>query len=199
MHTSGSGARFVPQGDADASDGRLLARAIERAKGGDWSALHFLYVRYADQVHGYVLSIVRDSHEAQDVTQNVFAKLMTAIGRYEKRDVAFTAWLLRVARNAAIDHLRQRRHIPVDVVREGSETSDRTGFERSRALKAALEQIPQDQREVLVLRHIAGLSPAEIADRLDKSEGAVHGLHHRGRGALRAALEELGAAPVTAA
>jgi RNA polymerase sigma-70 factor (ECF subfamily) len=50
---------------------------------------------------------------------------------------------------------------------------------------------------VLVLRHIGGLSPGEIAERLDKSEGAIHGLHHRGRGALRTALRELDAAPIT--
>ena len=51
---------------------------------------------------------------------------------------------------------------------------------------------------MLVLRHIAGLSPREIADRLGKSEGSIHGLHHRGRGALKAALRELDAAPITA-
>ena len=52
--------------------------------------------------------------------------------------------------------------------------------------------------EARVLRHVAGLSPGEIADRLGKSEASIHGLHHRGRGALRAALRELDAAPVTA-
>ena len=49
-----------------------------------------------------------------------------------------------------------------------------------------------------MLRHIAGLSPSEIAERLGKSEGSIHGLHHRGRGALQAALRELDAAPITA-
>jgi RNA polymerase sigma-70 factor (ECF subfamily) len=51
---------------------------------------------------------------------------------------------------------------------------------------------------VLVLRHVAGLSPGEIAERLDKTEGSIHGLHHRGRGALQEALRDLEAAPVTA-
>jgi RNA polymerase sigma-70 factor (ECF subfamily) len=49
---------------------------------------------------------------------------------------------------------------------------------------------------VLVLRHVVGLSPVEIADRMQKTESAIHGLHHRGRGALKAALRELEAAPV---
>jgi len=181
------------------SDERVLARAIARAKEGDWDALHFLYVRYADDMYGYVLSIVRDTHEAEDITQNVFAKLMRVIGKYEQREVPFTAWILRVARNAALDHMRQRRQIPVEEVRTTDEAREQVGFERGQSLKTALESLPDEQREVLVLRHIAGMSPGEIAERLDKTEGAVHGLHHRGRGALREALRELDAAPITMA
>src|SRR5919205_2368047 len=95
-----------------ADGGTLLARAIAGAKQGDVSALHFLYVRYADDVQGYVESIVRDRHEAEDITQNVFAKLLSAIARYEQREVPFAAWLLRIARTAALDYLRDRRRVP---------------------------------------------------------------------------------------
>jgi RNA polymerase sigma-70 factor (ECF subfamily) len=62
-----------------------------------------------------------------------------------------------------------------------------------------LETLPADQREIIVLRHVGGLAPAEIAARLGRSESAVNGLHHRGRRALRAELERLGAGPVTMA
>ncbi|HEY1276641.1 MAG TPA: sigma-70 family RNA polymerase sigma factor [Thermoleophilaceae bacterium] len=160
--------------------------------------MHFLYVRFADDVCGYVRSIVRDSHEAEDITQNVFAKLMTAIHKYERRDVPFAAWILRVARNVALDHVRARRQIPFEEVRTSDEGHEQIGFERSQCLRDALWQLPEEQREVLVLRHIAGLTPGEIAERLGKTEGSVHGLHHRGRGALQAALRELESAPVTA-
>jgi hypothetical protein len=61
-----------------------------------------LYVRYADDVQDYVESIVRDRHEAEDITQNVFAKLITAIAGYERQG-PFAAWLLRVARDAALE------------------------------------------------------------------------------------------------
>jgi RNA polymerase sigma-70 factor, ECF subfamily len=180
-------------------DSGLLSRAIARAKEGDRSAVHFLYVRYADDVQGYVQSIVRNRHDAEDVTQSVFAKLMTVIVQYEQREVPFTAWILRVARNAALDHVRSRRQIPLEEVRTSDEGHEHVGFERSQALKAALAELPDDQREVLVLRHVAGLSPGEIANRLGKSEASVHGLHHRGRAALQAALTELEASPLTAA
>jgi RNA polymerase sigma-70 factor (ECF subfamily) len=182
------------------TDPRLVSRAVARAKEGDMSALHFLYARFADDVCGYVRSIVRDDHEAEDVTQNVFAKLITAIQKYEQREVPFAAWILRVARNVALDHVRARRQIPVEEVRtEDGERHEQVGIERSQCLREALSRLPVDQREVLVLRHIAGLSPGEIAKRLGRTEGSVHGLHHRGRSALQAALRELEAAPVTAA
>jgi RNA polymerase sigma-70 factor (ECF subfamily) len=176
----------------------LLPHAIVRAKQGDVAALHFLYVRFADDVFGYVNSIVRDSHEAEDITQNVFAKLMTAIQKYEPRDVPFAAWVLRVSRNAAMDHLRARRQIPFSEVRTDDEGHEQIGFERSQCLRDALARLPQEQCEVLVLRHLAGLSPGEIAERLGKTEASVHGLHHRGRAALQQALREIEAGPLTA-
>lgn len=176
----------------------LVLDAISRAKEGDMDALHFLYARYADDVLGYVRSFVHDHHEAEDITQNVFAKLMTAISKYEPREVPFAAWIMRVARNAALDHMRSRRAVPCEEVRISDEGHDQIGFERSQSLRLALDDLPADQREVLILRHIAGLSPSEIAVLLDKTEGSIHGLHHRGRGTLQSALRELGAAPVTA-
>ena len=124
---------------------------------------------------------------------------MTAINKYEERAVPFDAWILRVARNAALDHLRAKRAIPTEEVRLTDTGRAQTGHDRGRALRQALEDLPEDQREVLVLRHIVGLSPVEIADTLDKSESSVHGLHHRGRRSLRANLTELDAAPVVAA
>lgn len=174
----------------------MTQQAVTRAKAGESEGLHYLYVRYADDVLRFVNGLVRDHHEAEDITQNVFAKLMKAIHRYEERAVPFDAWILRVARNAALDHLRAKRAIPTEEVRLADTGSAQTALDRGRALREALEALPEDQREVLVLRHIVGLSPVEIADTLDKSESSVHGLHHRGRRSLRTNLTELGAAPV---
>lgn len=189
--------RFV-RGYAPQQGRDLLPHAIVCAKQGDVTALHFIYVSFADSVYGYVRSIVRDPYEAEDITQNVFAKLMTAIQKYEPRDVPFAAWILRVSRNAAMDHLRARRQIPFSEVRTDDEGYEQIGFERSRCLRDALSRLPQEQREVLVLRHLAGLSPSEIAERLGKTEASVHGLHHRGRAALQEELREVDAGPVTA-
>jgi len=177
---------------------RLVSRAVRRAQDGDREALGFLYARYADSIYGYVRSIVRDHHEAEDVTQQVFAKLVHVIGKYQERDVPFFAWILRVARNVAVDHLRQRRLVPVEEVRRTEIGSgDPQGSERVNDLKDALATLPHAQREVLILRHFAGLTPIEIAKRTGKTEGSIHGLHHRGRRALSAELIIREAAPVT--
>jgi RNA polymerase sigma-70 factor, ECF subfamily len=186
--------------DGPAAERRVVAQAVARAKAGDREAVRFLYMRYADNVYGYVRSIVRDDYEAEDVTQHVFAKLMVVLPKYEQRSVPFAAWILRVARNVALDHMRQRRAIPCEDVRELDPCRDQGDAQQtSIGLREALETLPEEQREVLVLRHLVGLSPGEIAGRLGKTEPSVHGLHHRGRGALRAVLTERNCAPTVKA
>jgi RNA polymerase sigma-70 factor, ECF subfamily len=175
----------------------LVASAVARAKEGDRSALQFLYIRYAKEVHRYVNSIVGDHHEAEDITQGVFLKLMRVLGSYTQRDVPFAAWLRRVARNAALEYLRSKRPLPVLDLQTGEHSREELQGERVRDLRQALERLPYEQREVLILRHLAGLSPGEIARMLDKTEAAVHGLHHRARNAFKATLRELEGMPVT--
>jgi RNA polymerase sigma-70 factor, ECF subfamily len=176
---------------------RLIAMAVARGREGDRDAIRFLYVRYSHNVYGYVRSIVHDEHEAEDVTQHVFAKLMTVLVKYDERGVPFFAWLLRLAHNAALDHLRRRVATPVEEVRSTNEHVEVRAAERADALGSALAALPDDQRKVVVLRHLVGLTPGEIAEQLGRSETAVHGLHHRGRRALQRELRRLECAPVT--
>jgi RNA polymerase sigma-70 factor (ECF subfamily) len=175
---------------------RKTKLAVARAKQGDQEGLRFLYVSYSDNIYGYVRSIVRDDHEAEDVTQHVFAKLMTTLGKYDDRGVPFFAWLLRLARNVAIDHLRGNRLTPTENVLDPDSSS---GIDRDEgdAVWGALASLPEEQREVVVLRHVAGLTPGEIAERLGRSEASIHGLHHRGRRALQRELTLIGSTPCT--
>jgi len=176
-----------------------INRAVVAAKAGDMEAIRFLYVRYKDNVYGYVLSIVREQHEAEDCTQQVFMKLISAIHKYEPRTVPFTAWILRVARNIAIDHLRQRRALPCEEVFEATHQTDESSRECRWGLEVALEALPEEQRDVVMLRHLVGLSPGEIATRMGRTESSIHGLHHRGRLTLRRELAQLDCAPVAKA
>jgi RNA polymerase sigma-70 factor, ECF subfamily len=181
------------EGDAD-----LVRRDIARAKDGDLDALHRLYERYADNVFSYVRSILHDDHEAEDVTQHVFTKLLTRIAGYEERSVPFSAWLLRIARNCAIDHVRSRRAICCEEVPSTDGPAfDAVAADRRHAVEDALGSLTDGQRQVVVLRHVMGYSAREIASQMGKSEGAVHTLHCRARRALRSELLRRDIAPVT--
>lgn len=175
---------------------RKTKLAVARAKEGDREAMRFLYVTYSDNIYGYVRSIVRDDHEAEDVTQHVFSKLMTTIGKYDDRGVPFFAWLLRLARNVAIDHLRANRVTPIECLPENGSSSE-ADIDQVHIVREALAVLPEEQREVVVLRHVVGLSPGEIAERLGRTESSVHGLHHRGRRALQRELRALETSPST--
>ena len=187
--------------DDGAGPDRVLARAIELARDGDAEAMRYLYLRYGDNVYGYVRSIVRDEHEAEDITQQLFLKLIRVLGQYEPRAVPFSAWMLRLAHNLAMDHMRapSRRLTPCEEVRPTDTTEDDDAGDRARCLKAALRSLPEDQRNVLVLRHLAGLTPGEIARQMGRSESSIHGLHHRGRRAIQTSLKLLDSAPATVA
>lgn len=175
---------------------RKVKLAVARAKEGDREALRFLYVVYSHNVYSYVRSIVHDDHEAEDVTQHVFAKVMTVIVKYDDRGVPFFAWLLRLARNVAIDQLRANRLTPTETVFD-PDTSCGTDLDRAEMVRSALATLPDEQRQVVFLRHVVGLSPGEIADRMGRTEGSIHGLHHRGRRALKLELERLDSVPFT--
>jgi RNA polymerase sigma-70 factor, ECF subfamily len=170
--------------------------AVARAKKGDRDALRFLYVCYSDNVYGYVRAIVRDEHDAEDITQHVFAKLLTTLSKYDERGVPFFVWLLRMARNAAVDHLRAKRVTPMEMVLDREATSG-ADLDRVETVRVALAALPSKQREVLMLRHIAGFTPGEIAARMGRTKGSVHGLDHRGRCALKRELERLDSKPLT--
>src|SRR3954453_14085674 len=94
-----------------------VQQAVARAQAGDRDALQFLYVQYADNVYGYVLSLLPDEHEAEDGPQQVCAKLMTVLPKYGGRDTPFASWIMRLAHNAAFDMRRRRRAIPFEEVR----------------------------------------------------------------------------------
>jgi RNA polymerase sigma-70 factor (ECF subfamily) len=187
------------RGDDD-HERRLTRRAVKRASGGDGDAMGELYLRYSGRVYGHVRRVLRDRHDAEDVTQLVFLKLTWSLDRYDERSGDFCAWLLRVARNMAIDEVRRRRPVVTGDLYAADTRHDDDGLAaRGEALRDALADLSRDQRQVLLLRQVVGLRPSEIATRMDRSEGSVHALYHRARIAMQASLARADAAPATRA
>ncbi len=165
----------------------------------DWSAAEDCYVEFADDVQRYVQSIVHDAHDAEDITHNVFIKLVRSLETYDERQAPFSAWLRRIARNAAIDHMRRRRALPSDELPLIRMAAIRQDPDVSAALRDAFESLPDEQRLVMFLRCVLGLSPREIADGLGKTPASVNGLEHRGRRALKITLRRARMKPATVA
>jgi RNA polymerase sigma-70 factor, ECF subfamily len=171
--------------------------AIGRASRGDRDGLGYLYRQYAPGVFAYVRRMLRNDYDAQDVTQQVFVKVATSLDKYDPRRADFSAWVLRMAHNAAVDYLRKSRLTlltePADVVSAGYEADPDDG----RSLRETFVALSRAQRDVLLLREVVGLTPREVAQRLGKTQAAVNTCHHRARLAAVRSLISLGSTPAT--
>ncbi len=181
----------------DELDQTVLARLVADAKAGDGRAFAALYDAYAAQLYRFLLLRVRQPADAEDLLQRVFMKVVEALPRYEDRGLPFGAWLFRIARNVAIDFERARpsHEALSDEQRDAAERQPAVLAEimASRtAIRAALEVLTKEQRDVIVYRFFAGLSPREIASLMGKREGSIRAMQFRALAALRRHLEAVG-------
>jgi RNA polymerase sigma factor (sigma-70 family) len=166
---------------------------MDRFIQGDSQAFDALFQRYSQPIHGYLLRMVGSQAAADDLVQTTFLSLVRARDRF-KPGAAFKPWLYAIATNAARDQHRRRR--PEEPIEEGAsgEVSDSLSrndpFERA-AVRAALEQLPENQRVPIVLHRFEGLSFAEVAEAVGASEAAVKVRAHRGYERLRQLLAGL--------
>ncbi|SEQ27567.1 RNA polymerase, sigma subunit, ECF family [Thalassovita taeanensis] len=182
---------------ADVSDDALLVLFAN----GDADAARALNVRLTPRAFAQAMRMLRDRAEAEDVAQEAMLRLWRIAPEWRQGEAKVTTWLYRVVANLSTDRLRRRRTVDLDTVPEpedGTASVTETMQERSRmaALTAALECLPERQRQAVVLRHIEGLGNPEIAQIMDISTEAVESLTARGKRALTAELagrrEELG-------
>ncbi len=184
--------------DASAEEAALLAAYAA----GDPQAARMLMLRIAPRIHALAVRMLGDRAEAEDVTQEAMLRLWKIAPEWRDMGAAPATWTWRVAANLCTDRLRRRRRqAPLEPEMEPAD--DRPGNEermqgeaRSRALQAALAELPERQRLAVILRHIEGRANPEIAEVLDISVEAVESLTARGKRALAKALarykDELG-------
>ena len=171
---------------------------VARAQGGDVDAIGALYDQHHESIFRYVWLRVGDRHLAEDLTGDVFMRMLAALPGYRSMGLPFRAWLYRIAHNLLVDHFRKvgdREPLPLDVVEhtEAGEDDLASTVERNllaERLHRALSKLDPSYREVVVLRFISGLSLREVALATDKTEAAVKSLQHRGLAALRLALNQ---------
>lgn len=181
--------------DAAAADRSLIARIRD----GDHTALAELYDRHGKTVYSIALSILRDPGRAEDVTQDVFITLWTQPERYNPEIGRFAPWFYRVARNRAIDIIRQRRREVMpeepavfDLMLGASDDSPLdAAVARSQAerVRAALGELPEDERTLIELAYFGGLTQSQMAKRLDIPLGTIKTRVRTGLRRLRELLD----------
>ena len=186
----------APAAERERSDVWYVEGLVERARQQDQAAFSDLYERYAPRIHGYLSRrLGARADEAEDLTADVFAKMVEKLDTYEFRRLPFSAWLFRIARNHLIDHARvSGRRQPALSLDQSPLLGGTTRLPFAQnvttdQIREALRQLTEEQRQVVLLRFIQGLSLLEVAERIGRSEEAVKKLQARGLAALRRVMD----------
>lgn len=182
---------------ADLTDEALLALYAR----GDAAAARSLTARLTPKVFGHAARLLGDRAAAEDVAQEAMLRLWRIAPRWQPGRAQVSTWLYRVVANLCTDRLRKRRTVGLDAAPEVADGAPSVETRlalnaRMQALDGALAELPDRQRQAVVLRHFEGLANPEIAAIMDISTEAVESLTARGKRALAAALvprkDELG-------
>ncbi len=167
---------------------------IAQAQAGNAAAVTAIYERYRQRIYRFLYYRLGHQQTAEDLTADVFVRLLEALPRYRPGTAPFQAWLYRIARNLVTDWarraaLRNTDPLPTGLRDNGYSPATLVAQQlNSELLMEALQRLPQSQCDVLVLRFIAEMPIAEVALTLNKSESAVKALQARGLEALHRLL-----------
>ena len=159
---------------------------VEAAQRGDQRALSALYEYYFPKVYRYVNARLANSEDAEDVTTEIFLRLIDNVGGFQFRGLPFGAWVFRIARNEVVSFVRRQKVRGVSAeLHEGipdggpDHTLEIETQLTIAIVRQATERLPEAQRQVISLRFGAGLSVAETAEALKKTENNVKVLQHK--------------------
>ena len=184
---------------------QAVTELVTRAQQGDQTAFASLYEQYSPLVYRFLRRRLDGADEVvEDLTEDVFVKVYEKLDRYVERGLPFTAWLYRIAHNHLVDYLRTLPRLAahsLDDVAEMPEretTSDYTRVLDRQSLEPALARLTPEQRQAVELRFMQGMSVAETANVMGRSDEAVKKLQARALANLRRHLSPAPAAPARA-
>lgn len=169
---------------------------IRRAKECDPSAFARIFEYYYQDVYNYIYHKVVNVHLAEDLTSDVFLKVLESIDSFSFRGIPLAIWLLRIARNLMVDHFRgqpKTADLPLKEDLLPTEVGPSDVFETKltrQQLVRAFSDLTEEQQDVIILKFVDGLNNTEVAQVLGKSEGAIKSLQHRALVSLNRVLED---------
>jgi RNA polymerase sigma-70 factor (ECF subfamily) len=166
-----------------------LLRRAQHLEPAAWSEI---YDQLYPRVYAFLLTRVHDAMLAEDLAADVFVNALRAIGSYEDRGLGLTAWLFRIANNRLKDYYRRQAVRPQEDLETIEETLGAHGdvpLPVEFDLQTALQHLKPEQRQILHLRFVEGLTSVQVAQVLDKTEAAVKIAQHRALKALRLILK----------
>jgi RNA polymerase sigma-70 factor (ECF subfamily) len=170
---------------------------IRRAQSLDPGALAELYDRHFDGIYRYLYTRLRHQADAEDLTEQVFLKMVDSIERYRPSGVAFSSWLYRIAHNLLVDRYRRSSRDAVELsteLRDSRPSADPVimaqNSEDRRRLMQAIERLTAEQQQVITMRFIDNLEVEEIARLTHRRPGAIHSMQHRALASLYRFLME---------
>lgn len=181
--------------DADVEKGNEEQSLVELAVKRDRNAFAQLYDLHMNSIYKHIYYRVGNQSDAEDLSADVFLKAWQAIDRYRQQGVPFRAWLLRIANNLVIDRYRTaKERVTLDELMADSslENDPVAAAEMKLAkdeLRSAILRLKREHQQVIILRFVDGLSNAEVAAAMGKSEGSVRVIQHRALRELRGLLE----------
>jgi RNA polymerase sigma-70 factor, ECF subfamily len=169
---------------------------LQRASQCDPSALTELYDQYVDRIYSYIYHRVGQVELAEDLTGQVFMRMLEAVHAGKPWQTSFSGWLYRIAHNLVIDHYRRRGRatfVDIDEVNapspHGEPQPSVEAMLDSEQLRLALRKVTEEQAQVISLRFLEDLSIAETAELMGKTEGAIKALQYRAVSALRRVMQ----------
>jgi len=166
---------------------------IKLASAGDAEAFGALYEKYIDQIYNYIYYRTSNDKDAEDICSRVFLRALNHIEKYEDRGYPFSAWLYRIAHNLVVNWYRDSgRSDEISLLdqyppptMDGSVEEKIEKMDETAALLVIIHDLPEDRKELLVLKHVEGLTNFEIGEIMDRTEGAIKALYHRTLESLR--------------
>lgn len=171
---------------------------IERAKAGEMAAFEQLYADHYHFVYRYIYYRVGQRPLAEDLTADVFERMVAKIDGYQDKGKPFVAWLYTIAGNLVRNHIKRENQINWSPLDERDETDDEAVSTQvdsklvQENLIEALNQLTEEQRQVTLLRFLAGQPIAQVAQTLGKTETGIKALQRRAINALKRILEKEG-------